>query len=338
MRLFSILALLAGLGLAAALIAASGIASVGEAVASAGWGVALVAVVRAVQIFGAGAAWWVLFRPASRPRLEACALVRWIRESVNNLLPVAQVGGDVLGARLLGFFGVDWPLAAAGVVADMLVQVATQFIFAVLGFVVLVGLGGEGGLVRGVAIGLLVAAPAVAGFYLVQRRATHRLLRRLLIRLIGRRRWMALGAVEALYDGLESIHTNARGLALGTAVHLAVWIYGTLEIWIALDFMGWPVGFAEALVIESLTQAVKGAGFMVPGALGIQEGGFVALCAVFGIPAPTALALSLVKRVADAVVGVPGLLAWQALEGHRLWRRRAGERGPRPVRQEDIAG
>ena len=336
MRLFTILALLAGLALATALIAASGALSVGEAVASAGWGVALVAAVRAVQIFGAGVAWWALFRPASRPRLDACALVRWIRESVNNLLPVAQVGGDVLGARLLGFFGVDRPLAAASVVADMLVQVATQFVFAVIGLLVLIGLGGGDGLARGVGLGLLVAAPAITGFYLVQRRGTHRRARRALIRLIGRRQWMGLGAIEALYDRLESIHTNVGGVALGIAVHLAVWIFGTLEIWIALDFMGWPVGLGEALAIESLTQAVKGAGFMVPGALGIQEGGFVALCAVFGIPAPAALALSLVKRVADAVVGVPGLLAWQAFEGHRFLRRRAGANRGRPARQEDV--
>ncbi len=332
MRLFTILALLAGLGLATALIASSGAASVGEAVASAGWGVALVAAVRAVQVFGAGAAWWALFRPASRPRLDACALVRWIRESVNNLLPVAQVGGDVLGARLLGFFGVDRSLAAASVIVDMLVQVATQFIFAVIGLLVLIGLGGGDGLVRGVALGLLVAAPAIAGFYLVQRRGMHRSTRRLLTRLIGTRQWTGLGAIEALYAQLETIHTNVGGLALGAAVHLAVWIFGTLEIWIALAFMGWPVGFAEALVIESLAQAVRGAAFMVPGALGVQEGGFVALCAVFGIPAPTALALSLVKRVVEALLGIPGLLAWQALEGHRLMRRRRSER---PARQED---
>jgi hypothetical protein len=72
--------------------------------------------------------------------------------------------------------------------------------------------------------------------------------------------------------------------------------------------------------------AVRGAAFAVPGALGAQEGGLIVLCAMFGIPPEAALALSLVKRIPDVVLGVPGLLAWQAMEGGHFFRarRRAG--------------
>jgi hypothetical protein len=34
-----------------------------------------------------------------------------------------------------------------------------------------------------------------------------------------------------------------------------------------------------------------------------------------------ALALSLLKRARDLVLGLPVLAAWQLLEGRRLWRR-----------------
>jgi len=44
----------------------------------------------------------------------------------------------------------------------------------------------------------------------------------------------------------------------------------------------------------------------------------VVLCAAFGIPPEQAIALSLVKRAADVVLGVPGLLGWQMLEWGRL--------------------
>ena len=71
-------------------------------------------------------------------------------------------------------------------------------------------------------------------------------------------------------------------------------------------------------MIESLIDAVRGAAFAVPGALGAQEGGLIVLCALFGIPPDQALALSLVKRVADLALGLPGLLAWQIAEGRRL--------------------
>jgi uncharacterized membrane protein YbhN (UPF0104 family) len=82
--------------------------------------------------------------------------------------------------------------------------------------------------------------------------------------------------------------------------------------------MGHPVGIGEALVIESLLHAVRGAAFAVPGALGAQEGALVLLCAAFGIPPEQAIALSLVKRAADLVLGVPGLIGWQMLEWGRL--------------------
>ena len=85
--------------------------------------------------------------------------------------------------------------------------------------------------------------------------------------------------------------------------------------------MGYPASFAEALVLESLGQAIRGAAFFVPGAIGVQEGGLVVLGAAFGIAPPAALALSLIKRAADVVVGAPGLVAWQVLESRRLLRR-----------------
>ena len=81
---------------------------------------------------------------------------------------------------------------------------------------------------------------------------------------------------------------------------------------------GHPVSLAEALIIESLLHAIRGAAFAIPGALGAQEGGLVLLCSVFGIPPEQAIALSLVKRAADLALGVPGLVGWQMLEWGRL--------------------
>jgi hypothetical protein len=52
--------------------------------------------------------------------------------------------------------------------------------------------------------------------------------------------------------------------------------------------------------------------------LGVQEGGYLALGAVFGIPPQTALALSLVKRVPDLAIGLPALLAFYLVRIQRL--------------------
>lgn len=97
---------------------------------------------------------------------------------------------------------------------------------------------------------------------------------------------------------------------------------GGVRIWLILHFLGVSLGAREALVIESLSQVVRSVAFAVPGALGVQEGGFMLIGAIYGLSPQTALALSLAKRVREIILGVPGLLAWQWLEGRRWWLRR----------------
>jgi uncharacterized membrane protein YbhN (UPF0104 family) len=84
-----------------------------------------------------------------------------------------------------------------------------------------------------------------------------------------------------------------------------------LETWVAMRALGIEAGLAEALVIESLGQAVRSAGFFIPGALGVQEGGYVLICALFGILPDKAIALVLVRRLRDIILGVPGVISWR---------------------------
>ncbi len=326
MRLTFLLASSLGLGLAVALIAAYGLAPVLAAVAAAGWGVALVMLVRAGETAAAGVAWWFLLPGARRVGVGACVLLRWLRESVNCLLPVAQVGGDFVGARLLTFRGAEGGAAGASVVADLFAQTVTQFIYTVIGLAGLIHAGGDTAIVRGAAIGLALLGPALAGFFAAQRFGGFALVERALLRLSRDPRWAALGSAASLNARLQDVYRERARLGAGFAVHMAAWFLGAGEAWVALRFMGYPVTYAQALVIDSLGHAVRGAGFVVPGAVGIQEGGLVALCAVFGIPAPAGIALSLIKRVPEVVLGVPGLLLWQVAETRRALR------GPAPTR------
>ena len=77
-------------------------------------------------------------------------------------------------------------------------------------------------------------------------------------------------------------------------------------IWLAV-FFAWPTATLLGRPVIMTEKA--------PGALGAQESGLIVICAIFGIPPQAALALSLVKRVPDLIIGIPGLIAWQAIEG-----------------------
>jgi len=313
-----VIAWLIGIAVVIGLVVWSGIDSIAHAVASVGWGILLVVMVRVFTVSVAGAGWQPLFPPPHNPGLAACVLIRFIREATNALLPLMQVGGDLIGARLITFYGVAGPLAAASIIVDILIQAFTQFLFACFGVAVLVALGVGDGLAPAIASALAVAGILLAGFYLAQRRAGQRMLQWIMNALAGDRQWRVLGTIGAVYEQLAAIYASLQRLFLSSFVHMIGWLAGVAEVLIVFAFMGNPIGLAEAIVIESLLHAVRGAAFAVPGALGAQEGGLVLLCALFGIPPDQAIALSLVKRVPDLVLGVPSLLGWQLMEWQRL--------------------
>jgi putative membrane protein len=197
-------------------------------------------------------------------------------------------------------------------------QAATQLLFGILGLVVLVGLGVDATLARIAAVGLGIALVLLVAFYWAQRRGGQRLLQSVIGRLTSDRKWRVLGTIDAVYQNLTTIYAARSDLAASMVVHLTGWLLGVAEVLIVFACMGHPITLAEALVIESLLHAIRGAAFAIPGALGAQEGGLVLLCAMFGIPPEQAIALSLVKRAADLALGIPGLIGWQMLEWGRL--------------------
>jgi putative membrane protein len=318
MKIFASLAAIFGLAFLTGLTAYYGFASVVQAVASAGWGVALVIFVRAAVLAVAGIGWWILLMPAVARGLFLFVGIRFIREAINSLFPVAQVGGDIIGARLLTLFGVGSGLAIASVLIDIFIQVVCLLIFVLAGLGILVSVVDSHQLAAATFFMLAIAMPAIAGFFLALNFGAFDPIMRRLIEFGERRQWTAFSHVVGLGNSLQQIWRNHRGLLASFLVHLATLFFGATEVWIALAFMGHPVSLFEAVAIESLGQASRAAAFAIPGAFGVQDGTIIAACAVFGVPAEVALALALVKRIAELVLGIPGLLVWQALEGRRL--------------------
>jgi hypothetical protein len=107
-------------------------------------------------------------------------------------------------------------------------------------------------------------------------------------------------------------------------LHLGAWIANASEAWLVLRLAGRPLGFGAVLAMEGLLYAVRSAAFAVPNAVGVQEGAYILLGAGFGVTPETALALSLLKRGRDLVIGLPTLIAWQLAEGRHFWLRGAG--------------
>jgi glycosyltransferase 2 family protein len=313
-----------GVGGFVALLLYNGFGEILGGVAAIGWGLALIVAIRLGALSIAGLAWGAaLGRAVQRPAALLIGL-RIIREAINCLLPAAQIGGDLIGGRLLARTGVAPGLAMAGILVDVLLQTVTQGSFALVGLAVLWFGFGDIPVVRELGWGAVAAVPALGGFFMAQRFGLFALVDRSLA--VLRRIWPGLGLERPLdlQPALQRLYAAPSALGLAAALHLLGWLAGTAEIWLALSRMGANPDLGEALVLESLGQAVRSAGFAVPGALGIQEGGFILLGSLFGLSAASAVALSLVKRLPDLAIGLPGLLAWQGLEMALLRRPGAG--------------
>jgi uncharacterized membrane protein YbhN (UPF0104 family) len=203
-----------------------------------------------------------------------------------------------------------------------LLQAVTLLLFTLVGIGVLATVVADRALIGSLVSGAAILGLGLAGFFVAQRFGGARVFDRALMALATKLGWSSLANRESLHDNLVRIYADLPRFTAALLVHLGVWFFGVFEVLVALRLMGFPVGYGEALAIESVGQAVRAAAFLMPGALGVQEAGFIAVCAVYGIPAPQALALSLVKRVPDLTLGVPFLFVWHAHESRAMIRRR----------------
>jgi putative membrane protein len=225
----------------------------------------------------------------------------------------------MVDAHLITYWRVKGATAVASVVADLLLQTIAQGLFALLGALLLARLIGVSVVLPGVLAAGTLTILALGGFYVVQRHVGARLIDRAFVALSRRLASRGSASELGMQQAVEAVWQNRSQLLIAVLVHTLAWTVGTLEVWFGLKFMGWPVTLDQAIIIESLGAGISSAAFFVPGSWGIQEGGYILIGHLLGLPMPLALALSLVKRVPDFALGLPGLLAWHALEGRRLF-------------------
>jgi putative membrane protein len=303
------------------LFASYGIVRIFEVLAHAGWlGVLVVVAFHLPQMLFSALAWQSIAGTAGvpagdpPPRLPTYLLLRWIREAVNNLLPLAAVGGEFVVPRLLHRRGVRLAQAVGSTIADLMLELGTQVVFTLLGIVLLVHVVGHNEVSDLATRASLLGALVVAGAFVALWLGLARVIERAVLRLGRSFGWPATAAIGGLHDALTGCFRAPVRVALAALWHLVSWLLGGIEVCLILHFFGIDIGIVPGLIIESLGQALKAAGFAVPGAIGVQEGGYVVICRLLGLSPETAIALSLVKRIREVVLGIPGLILWHRVE------------------------
>jgi putative membrane protein len=264
--------------------------------------------------------WQRLVRPVDPEKRAGLGYLLWgtaVREAIDRLLPVASLGGGVIGVRMLRWRGLEAGAAAAGVIIEMVLTFMATYLFAVLGFALLLGVDAAAQEYHRVLLTLIFSLPVpILTFLLLRHGSVFTRIENHLRPLVGMT-GMSEGAAS-LDRELRSALDRYGNLTMVLVLEFAALLSGTFEIWLALRLFGHPVSVSDAVILESMCQALRTVAFLVPAGLGVQEAGLVIFGHVLGLSSELALAVSLAKRLREILCGLPALASWQWVEGRRL--------------------
>ncbi|HEX4273099.1 MAG TPA: lysylphosphatidylglycerol synthase domain-containing protein [Rhizomicrobium sp.] len=327
-------ALLAGLVAAIYLVWSIGFDAVFAAIARAGFGgLGLLCLYALVVFVSLAFAWYFLLPPAQRRPVTSFYIARLVRDSIAEISPFSPVGGMVAAARLMILKGMGSSYAAASVAADATTEAMAQVVFLAfglgLGFTQFRHLQGSGPVTEGMLAVLLLAVPGIALLIFLQKKGAS-----FAERLAGRF-FPQMKEGVSFRAAIEELYDSKTRLAASSAFHLLGWIGGGVGTFVSFRLVGGHIGLLNAVALEALLSTLRSIAAPVPAAIGVQEWGYAMLAPLFGLPAEMGVAVSLLKRAREIVLGVPALIYWQSVEGRAAFRganepvRWTGESGER---------
>lgn len=309
--------MLVGLGLLGWVLAQADLEALVDAVSTVGWGAAAVLWVYAL-VFTADAAVWLLtiqsFRVDAR-HLYAVWKMRIVGELFNVITPLGGLGGEPVKAALLKqHYGVGLREGTASVILAKTVTTLALVLFLCGGFALAMNAPAFPAVYKSAAgAGLAVLAFGIGLFFLVQRfQVTSLTGTWLSSKRIGKALDGVLHHIRDVDDRLVRFYTRDRvRLIAALCLSCAGWFLGAAEIYVALYFLGQPVSFWDAWIIEGAAQMVRAGTFFIPASLGAQDGAlFLVTSAMTGQPT-TGLALAVVRRFRELVWLIGGaLVGW----------------------------
>jgi putative membrane protein len=311
-------ALLAGLVAVVYLVRYVGFDPIAAAIARAGFpGLALLCVYALVVFISLAFAWQFLLPPAQRRPLRELYLARLVRDSIAEISPFSPVGGMVAAARLLILKGMPGAYAGASVAGDATTEAMAQVVFLAFGLgwgVTQFGhMSGGDGMTQAMLALLLLAVPGIALLIFLQKKGAS-----FAERMAGRFFPQAKEGVS-FRAVIEEMYDSKGRLAASSAFHLLAWIGAGGGTWISFRLVGGEISLLNAVALEALLCTLRSIAAPVPAAIGVQEWGYAVLAPLFGLPAEMGVAVSLLKRAREIVLGVPALLYWQSVEGRRAF-------------------
>ena len=272
-------------------------------------------------------AWSFAFAPEQkRPRLRSLFMAKFAGEAVNQLTPLANLGGEPLKAYLLKR-ETTASNGLAAVVINKAAQMLTGIIFTTLGLSLVffywdlplaIPIAIKTGLIA------LLAAASLLSLLLWKKQerlfsSIMRVLSKFGMRTEALEERMAKAArIDASIGHFYRQHKKRFFLVL--FFHSIGWLLGACETYIILRALEAYINFPVAFLITSLTVIINSLFFFMPSNIGVLEGGQVFLLTTLGLNPAIGLSLGIAKRMRKTFWIFVGwlfltYLSRQALEG-----------------------
>jgi uncharacterized protein (TIRG00374 family) len=272
-----------------------------------GWGMAIILGLHCLSFLADAFAWQItlLSVPLDRRWLYRLWKVRMVGETFNVVIPAAGLGGEPLKAVLLKrHYGIDYREGIASLILSQTIIVIALVIFLVGGFVFMLrapALPWPLDVVAGIGL-----AGIILGIVLIVALQHFRLTSILGVRL---KRWRIGQRIEAVLHHVRDVeerlivfyvHRRAR-FAAALVFSFIPWLIGVPEIYYAAAFLGHPISFADAWIIEAAVQMIRTGLSVVPAGLGAQEGIFLVFFSLLTGTPTLGASVALVRRVRELV-------------------------------------
>src|SRR5882757_2108535 len=131
MKIFARVAFVLGLVALCVLVIRNDVQSITNLLRQAGWWLLCLIPLHCVPLGLDVMGWRVLL--LERSKFATLFVIASIREAINRLLPVANVGGEVVGARLLVRYGVSYPVAVSSILVETMLNILSQVLVLIIG-------------------------------------------------------------------------------------------------------------------------------------------------------------------------------------------------------------
>jgi uncharacterized protein (TIRG00374 family) len=245
-------------------------------------------------------------------------LIRIAGESLNWIIPSANFAGEPMKAYFLKKHNIPMTEGMASVVISKTILIISQIIFVMIGVAFLLfelNISGSR-MISSMAI-ILLGIPIIMFIIFAQRQGLFAFLLKLLrlfkikIRYVEEREEKLLELDKNIYQFYR--HNKKRAFYSFVYCFLG-YIAGLIETFMILYFLNVPVDTVSIYIIESLATVAKGITSFIPGSVGGQEGGIVAIFVSLKLGVGVALTFGILRRFRELVWTGAGLFVLSKLE------------------------